>query len=46
MIGVPERSEAAPYYFTYIDGIKNPDITRELEMQLEQTVSFFRGVSD
>jgi uncharacterized damage-inducible protein DinB len=46
MIGLPERTEAAPYYFAYIDRIKNPDINRELETQLDAALSFFHGISE
>jgi hypothetical protein len=45
MIGVPERSEAAPYYFTYIDRITSPDILSELETQGDATLGFLRGIS-
>lgn len=45
MVGLPERSEAAPYYFTYIDRIANPDIVAELEAQLESFSKFLRGIS-
>jgi uncharacterized damage-inducible protein DinB len=46
MAGIPERSEAAPYYFTYIDRITNPDIVRELEEQLEDAPKFLRRISE
>jgi uncharacterized damage-inducible protein DinB len=46
MIGVPERSEAAAYYFTYIDRITNPDIQLELEIQADETLNFLRGISE
>lgn len=46
MIGIPERTEAAPYYFTYIDRITNPDIVGELEAQLTGVPAFLRGVSE
>lgn len=46
MIGLPERTEAAPYYFTYIDQIKNPDIVRALDSQLSDVLAFFRGISE
>lgn len=45
MIGLPERTEAASYYFTYIDQIKNPDIVRALEAQLGDSLAFFRSIS-
>jgi uncharacterized damage-inducible protein DinB len=46
MIGIPEPSEAAPYYFTYIDRIKNPDIRGQLEVQLKEILNFFRRISE
>lgn len=46
MVGIPERAEAAPYYFTYIDRIKNSDITAQLEAQLNETPNFFRRISE
>jgi hypothetical protein len=46
MIGVPERSEAAEYYFKYIDRIKNSDIISVLEGQAAETVTFLRGISE
>jgi uncharacterized damage-inducible protein DinB len=46
MIGVPARSEAAAYYFTYIDRITNPDIQLELEIQADETLNFLRGISE
>lgn len=46
MIGFPERTEAAPYYFTYIDRIANNDIISVLESQLEETLVFMRGISE
>jgi uncharacterized damage-inducible protein DinB len=46
MIGIPQRDEAAPYYFTYIDRIKNPDIVGELETQSGETLNFLHGISE
>ncbi len=48
MIGRPERDEAAPYYFTYIDRITSNggDILGVLEGQAENTTSFLRGISE
>ncbi len=46
MIGLPKPNEAAPYYFTYIDQIKNPDILAELESQLTATLEFLRTISE
>ncbi len=38
MISLPQRDEAAPYYFRYIERISSPDIVRELEVQSEETL--------
>ncbi|PYP89251.1 MAG: DinB family protein [Candidatus Angelobacter sp. Gp1-AA117] len=46
MIGIPERTEAAPYYFTYIDRITTPDILGRLESQLDEVATFLRGISE
>ena len=43
----PDRTEAAEYYYTYIDLVpRDGDIRRLLEAQLDETVAFFAGVSD
>ncbi|HEX2327542.1 MAG TPA: DinB family protein [Candidatus Angelobacter sp.] len=46
MNGIPARSEAAPYYFTYIDRISSPDILGELERQLQTATAFLQAVSE
>jgi len=46
MRGRPERSEAAPYYFTYINKVQTDEIVPELESQLEPSIAFFRGISE
>jgi uncharacterized damage-inducible protein DinB len=46
MIGIPERTEAAEYYFKYIDRIKDGDIIGRLERQLEETGKFLQGISE
>jgi hypothetical protein len=46
MIGVPARTEAAPYFYTYIDRISSPDVVGRLETQLPETLSFLRGISE
>jgi uncharacterized damage-inducible protein DinB len=46
MLGLPERTEAAPYYFNYIDHITSTDITGVLESQLEETAAFLRSISE
>jgi len=50
--GVPERSEAAPYYFRYIDRIKGDDVVggsrhvEEFRAVREATIAFFRNLPD
>jgi hypothetical protein len=46
MTGLPDHSEAAAYYFTYIDRIKNTDIFAVLESQLEQTSTRFAAIPE
>jgi len=46
MTGRPEPSEAAPYYFRYIDRVPSGDIVGVLETQREETLSFFAGISE
>lgn len=46
MTGPPETSEAAPYYFRYIDRVPAGDIRRVLEAQLEETPLFLAGISE
>lgn len=43
---VPDRSEAAPYYFTYIDKVPEGDVNEVLRRQLPDTVAFLRGISE
>jgi hypothetical protein len=45
-IGVPERSEAAPYYFGYIDRIKSGDVVGVLERQLGETLPQLKAISE
>ena len=42
----PDRSEAAEYYFTYINQVPEGDVCGILEAQLDETVSLMRGISD
>jgi len=44
--GRPERDEAAPYYFTYIDKVTGGDIRVLLESQLHDTLAFLAGISE
>jgi hypothetical protein len=46
MIGRPEVSEAAPYYFTYINQVDGDNPLRVIESQLDQALSTFRGISE
>jgi hypothetical protein len=46
MIGLPDKAEATPYYFRYIDRIASEDIASRLEGQLEETLAFLRGMSE
>lgn len=45
-VGLPQRDEAAPYYFKYIDRIASGDIVGVLEDQLDETLAFLRGISE
>jgi hypothetical protein len=42
----PERSEAAEYYFTYIDRIQQDDIVGVMERQLRDAGKVFAGISE
>ncbi len=46
MIGRPQNTEAAPYYFTYINQVAGDDIVRVLEDQLKESLPFFSGISE
>ncbi len=46
MKGRPERNEAAPYYFTYIDRVASDDIVAKLQSQAEETFGFLSGISE
>lgn len=45
MLGRPERGEAAPYYFGYIDRISSGDIAEVLGTQLDETIAFLGQIS-
>jgi hypothetical protein len=45
-IGVPERNEAAPYYFGYIDRIKSADVLGVLQRQIGETLPQLQAVSE
>jgi hypothetical protein len=46
MTEVPDRTEAAEYYFTYIDRVAAGDICEILRAQQAETVAFLRGIDD
>lgn len=46
MLAMPDRTEAADYYFTYIDQVGQGDICAILEAQADETVAFLRGISE
>src|SRR6266567_2533174 len=46
MVGLPERTEAAEYYFTYIDRVSRPDILSALEDQLNETLPLLQSISE
>lgn len=46
MIGRPSSSEAAPYYFNYINRVTGDDILSTLQSQLDQTLPFLGTISE
>jgi hypothetical protein len=42
----PERSEAAEYYFTYIDQVPDGDIRAILRAQRDDALALFQGISE
>ena len=46
MIGIPQSDEAAPYYFRYIDLVKDGNILQVLRTQMEEALSLFSGISE
>src|SRR5688572_16950560 len=46
MTTIPDRTEAAEYYFTYIDQVTGGDICEVLDVQLGETVALLQGISD
>ncbi len=46
MTTIPDRTEAAEYYFTYIDQVPPGDIREILRAQEQETLSFLRGIDD
>jgi uncharacterized damage-inducible protein DinB len=43
---VPDRTEAAEYYFTYIDQVVGTDICKVLEAQLSETITLVESISE
>jgi len=46
MIGRPSSSEAAPYYFNYINRVTGDDILNAMESQMDETLPFLRSISE
>jgi uncharacterized damage-inducible protein DinB len=46
MTAAPDRTEAAEYYFTYIDRVPEGDICELLDAQGKETLALLRGVSE
>lgn len=46
MIGRPETSEAAPYYFTYIDQAVGDNPVRLLDSQLGESLTILTGITE
>jgi hypothetical protein len=45
-VGIPERNEAADYYYKYIDRITSPDVVGVLETQLEEFLGLLAAISE
>ena len=46
MTGRPQETEAAPYYFTYINQIPGDDIGGVLRSQLDECLTFFSSITE
>lgn len=46
MTGRPQSTEAAPYYFAYIDQVQGDEITSIIERQLDESLALFSGISE
>ena len=46
MTGRPQASEAAQYYFTYIDQVKGDDISAIIERQLDESLALFAEITE
>jgi DinB superfamily len=45
-MGLPQRTETAQHYFTYIDLVSGDDILHTIDAQLDDTSRFLSGVSE
>jgi len=46
MLTMPDRTEAAEYYFTYIDQVTGTDVLAMLEAQASEVPAFFESIAD
>ncbi len=46
MTGRPGESEAAPFYFTYINQVSGDDPALAIESQVEESLTLFAGISE
>ena len=46
MIGRPRDTEAASYYFTYINQVAGDDVIGVIAGQLDESMAFFSGISE
>lgn len=46
MIAAPDRTEAAEYYFTYIDQVAPGDIRSIIEQQAAETLDLLQGITE
>ncbi len=46
MLTIPDRTEAAEYYFTYIDRVTGTDVLAMLEAQASDVPAFFESIAD
>jgi DinB superfamily len=46
MIGRPQESEAAPYYFNYINQVSSSDVLGTIQMQLPAVLKLCSGISE
>lgn len=46
MLGRPQRDEAAPYYFTYIDKVPGDNPLTVLESQLEDSIALYSRITE